>query len=235
MRSGFLLVAANACLCLSLTLQARVLDDATQHGADQVGKAPPDHMERRFNNPEESAKSFDDPARDAWQMPERVIDALGLTTGQTVADLGAGTGYFTVRLARSKAAPLVYAVDVEAAMVKYVRERAAKEGLKNVVAVQASADRANLPAPVDLVLIVDTYRHLPSRVAYFSELRKMLKPSARLAIIDYRKGAPGGPPDEFRYTPAQIGAELAQAGFTLETQHDFLPQQLFLIFRMAPR
>jgi len=212
-----------------------VLDDATQHGADQVGKAPPDHMERRFNNPEESAKSFDDPARDAWQMPERVIDALRLTTGQTVADLGAGTGYFTVRLARSKAAPLVYAVDVEEAMVTYIRERAAKEGLKNVVAVQASADRANLPAPVDLVLIVDTYHHLPNRVAYFSELRKMLKPSARLAIIDYRKGAPGGPPDEFRYTPAQIGAELAQAGFTLETQHDFLPQQLFLIFRMAPR
>ena len=235
MRSQHLLVATGACLCQSFAPQARVLDSATQHGADQMGKAPPDHMERRFDNPEESAKSFDDPARDAWQMPERVIDALGLTTGQTVADLGAGTGYFTVRLARSKAAPLVYAVDVEAAMVKYVRERAAKEGLKNVVAVQASADRANLPAPVDLVLIVDTYHHLPSRVAYFSELRKMLKPSARLAIIDYRKGAPGGPPDEFRYTPAQIGAELAQAGFTLETQHEFLPQQLFLIFRMATR
>jgi ubiquinone/menaquinone biosynthesis C-methylase UbiE len=211
------------------------LNHATPQGADQAGKAPPAHVEHRFDNPEESAKSFDDPARDGWQMPERVIDALGLTTGQTVADLGAGTGYFTVRLARSKAAPLVYAVDVEAAMVTYVRERAAKEGLKNVVAVQASADRANLPAPVDLVLIVDTYHHLPSRVAYFSELRKMLKPSARLAIIDYRKGAPGGPPDEFRYTPAQIGAELAQAGFTLETQHEFLPQQLFLIFRMATR
>ena len=235
MRSQHLLVATGACICLSLALQARVLNHATQQGADQAGKAPPDHMEHRFDNPERSAKSFDDPARDAWQMPERVIDALGLTTGQTVADLGAGTGYFTVRLARSKAAPLVYAVDVEEAMVKYVRERAAKEGLKNIVAVQTSADRADLPAPVDLVLIVDTYHHLPNRVAYFTELRKLLKPSARLAIIDYKKGAPGGVPDEFRYTPAQIGAELAQAGFTLQTQHEFLPQQLFLIFRMATR
>jgi cyclopropane fatty-acyl-phospholipid synthase-like methyltransferase len=235
MRWQYCLVAAGAWICLGLTLQARVLNHATPQGTDQAGQMPPDHMEHRFDNPEASAKSFDDPARDLWQMPERVIDALGLKTGQTVADLGAGTGYFTVRLARSKAAPLVYAVDVEEAMVKYVRERAAKEGLANVVAVQASADRANLPAPVDLVLIVDTYHHLPNRVAYFTELRKMMKASARLAIIDYRKGAPGGPPEEFRHTPAQIGDELVQAGFTLETQHDFLPQQLFLIFRMTTR
>ena len=86
--------------------------------------SPPDHMEHRFDHPKQWAKSFDDPARDAWQMPDRVIEALGLKRGQIVADIGAGTGYFTVRLAKSDAAPKVYAVDIEPSMVSYVQGRA---------------------------------------------------------------------------------------------------------------
>jgi len=118
-------------------------------------KAHADHMEHHFD-PKESAKSFDDPARDTWQLPDRVIAALNLKRGQIVADIGAGTGYFSVRLAKSEAAPKVYAADIEPSMVSYLRERAAKEGLPNVIAVQAAADQPNLPEPVDLVLIVDT-------------------------------------------------------------------------------
>lgn len=217
----------GACVCAVMTADLPV-------GAQQGGRgtqAPVDHMDHRFDNPEESAKGFDDPARDAWQMPDRVIEVLGLRPGQAIADIGAGTGYFTVRLAKSAAAPAVYAVDIEEAMVRYVRERAAKEGLRNVVAVQASADRANLPAPVDVVLIVDTYHHIPNRVAYFRELRKSMKPSAKLAIIDFKQGAPGGPPDHFRFSTEQITAELTKAGFTPYVQHEFLPRQLFLIFQ----
>jgi len=87
---------------------------------------------------------------------------------------------------------------------------------------------------VDVVLIVDTYHHLPNRVAYFTELRRQLKPAARLAIVDFRKGAPDGPPDEFRFTPAQISKELEQAGFILAASHDFLPRQHFLVYRVKP-
>ena len=188
------------------------------------------HMEHRFDDPERYAKSFDDPARDAWQMPDRVIDALALAPGQVVADLGAGTGYFTVRLARAAARPTVYAVDIERAMVDYITQRSAKEGLKQVVAVQGTATTANLPEPVDVVLVVDTYHHIPNRPAYFRALRKSMKPAGRLAIIDFRKGAPSGPPEEFRFTPEQITAELKQAGFSLQTRHDFLPRQLFLVY-----
>jgi cyclopropane fatty-acyl-phospholipid synthase-like methyltransferase len=191
----------------------------------------PDHFEHRFEDAEAWAKSFDDPARDAWQMPDRVIEALQLRPGERVADLGAGTGYFSVRLARSPAAPKVYAVDVEPSMVEYVRHRAMQEGLSNVFAVLASRDRSNLPEPVDLVLIVDTYHHLPDRVAYFTALRGLLRPGGRIAIVDFRKGAPSGPPEEFRFTPAQISEELAKAGFRLEAQHEFLPRQIFLIYR----
>jgi len=192
-----------------------------------------DHMQHRFDNPELWAKSFDDPARDAWQMPDQVIAALKLKPRQVVADLGAGTGYFTVRLARSAATPKVYGVDIEPSMVNYIRERLAKEGLKNVVAVQASDDNANLPEPVDLVLIVDTYHHIGNRVVYFRRLGKSLKPGGRVAIIDFRPDAPDGPPKEFRFPPQKVKAEMAQAGYTLAEQLDFLPRQQFLIFKLA--
>ncbi|HTO64780.1 MAG TPA: class I SAM-dependent methyltransferase [Bradyrhizobium sp.] len=205
------------------------------HGVSQEGThgtaAPQaDHFERHFDNANEWAKSFDDPARDEWQMPARVIDALRLKPGQAVADIGAGTGYFTVRLAKSPAAPKVYAVDIEPSMVDYVTHRAMHEGLKNVVAVLGGADRSNLPEPVDLVIVVDTYHHIPSRVAYFTRLKTQMRPGARLAIIDFRKGAPSGPPEEFRMTPEQIDAELAKAGFARQASHDFLPQQMFLVY-----
>ena len=86
-------------------------------------------MDHRFDDPERYAKSFDDPARDEWQMLMRVIETLALAPGQVVADIGAGTGYFTVRLAKAAARPKVYAVDIEKSMVEYVQQRAEKEGL----------------------------------------------------------------------------------------------------------
>ena len=97
-------------------------------GAPQARQHKPGgHMEHRFDDAEKYAKSFDDPARDQWQRPDRVISVLGLQPGQTVADIGAGTGYFTVRLAKAPGVAKVYAVDIEPAMVEYVRQRAAKE------------------------------------------------------------------------------------------------------------
>jgi SAM-dependent methyltransferase len=205
------------------------------HGAQRAGAhttlaTQADHFGSHFDNADEWAKSFDDPARDEWQMPARVIDALQLKSGQLVADIGAGTGYFTVRLATSPAAPRVYAVDIEPSMVEYVKQGAVREGLKNVVAVQAGADRTNLPEPVDIVLVVDTYHHIPNRVTYFTALKTRMKPGARLAIVDFRKDSPDGPLVEFRFTPDQISAELAKAGFSLQTSHHFLLRQIFLIY-----
>jgi SAM-dependent methyltransferase len=220
-------VALASCMTASAWSQPQHAQPAGKPGQTSP---PGDHMEHRFDDPKLYTRSFDDPARDEWQMPVRVIETLALAPGQVVADIGAGTGYFTVRLAKAAARPKVYAVDIEKSMVEYVRQRAAKEGLEQVVAVQGSAGGANLPEPVDVVLIVDTYHHIPNRPAYFRELRKSMKRSGRLAIIDFRKGAPGGPPEHFRFTSDQITEELKQAGFRLESQHDFLPRQLFLVY-----
>lgn len=190
----------------------------------------PDHMEHKFDDPARYAKAFDDPARDAWQMPARVIDALTLKPGMKVADVGAGTGYFSMRLARTPGVS-VFAVDVEPKMVEYLKQRAATEKLPNVTPVLAAAASPKLPEPVDVVLVVDTFHHLPSRPSYFRELRRSLKPGGRVAIVDFRKDSPEGPPAHFRFTPQQIEDEMKQAGYTLDASHDFLPRQHFLIFR----
>lgn len=194
----------------------------------QPGK--PDHMDHKFDDPARFAKSFDDPARDAWQMPDRVIAALQLKAGMKVADIGAGTGYFSTRLARVPGVS-VFAVDVEPKMLDYLKQRAQKDGLTNVTGVLAGSASAKLPELVDIVLVVDTYHHLPDRPAYFRDLRKSLKPGGRIAIVDFRKDAPEGPPAHFRFTPQQIEDEMKRAGYQLQASHDFLPRQHFLIFR----
>lgn len=109
--------------------------------------------ERRFQDTEEWARRFDDPVRDAWQKPHEVIRALELARDSVVADLGSGTGYFAVRLARGVPQGRVYGSDIEPAMVEHLRKRAAAEGLSNLQAVQAGRDSPNLPEPVDRVLL----------------------------------------------------------------------------------
>lgn len=199
--------------------------------SNEQEKSHADHMEHHFD-PKESARSFDDPARDAWQMPDRVIAALNLKPGQIVADIGAGTGYFSVRLAKSSPAPKVYGADIEPSMVAYLRDRAAKEGLKNVIAVQAAADTPNLLEPVDVVLIVDTYHHLGDREVYFQKLARSLKAGGRVAIVDFKPDSPEGPPKEFRFPVEKFKTEMSEAGYRLSVQYDFLPRQNFLIFEV---
>lgn len=193
----------------------------------------PEHMDHRFDDPERYAKSFDDPARDGWQMPARVVETLKLSPEASVADIGAGTGYFSVRLARAVPRGTVYAVDIESSMLEYIRKRAAGARLDNVVTVQAGAASPNLPRPVDVALIVDTYHHIPARATYFRDLTKSLTAGGRVAIIDFRKDAPDGPPPEFRFEADQIIDEMKRAGYGLEARHEFLPRQHFLVFKPA--
>jgi SAM-dependent methyltransferase len=193
-----------------------------------------DHYHRRFEDAEHWARVFDDPARDAWQRPEDVISALELRPSARVADLGAGTGYFAVRIARRVTEGMVYAVDIEEDMVRHLAERAAGEGLPNLEPVLATPADARIPEPVDLVLVVDTYHHIGERVAYFRRLSRSLRPGGRLAVIDFTRESPIGPPPEHRIPPEAVAQELAQAGYTQVQVHDVLPNQYFLVFEPAP-
>ena len=120
-----------------------------------------------FDDAEKWAKAFDDPARDAWQKPNEVLNALHLQRTDRVADLGAGTGYFSVRIARLVPEGKLFSVDIEPEMLRHLRERAHHENISVLVPILASAESANLPEPVDLVFVVDTYHHIDSRIAYF--------------------------------------------------------------------
>jgi predicted methyltransferase len=201
-------------------------------GAAALAQSPPTH-ERSFGDAEKWAHVFDDPQRDAWQKPHEVIQALALKPDATVADVGAGTGYFATRLASMLKSGRVYAVDVEPDMIKYLGERAQRDGLTNLIAVQGAADSAQLPAKVDLALFVDVYHHIGARERYFRGLRKSLNPGARVAIIDFRLGSPEGPPPAARISPETVKAEMKKAGYVLVAEHAFLPRQYFLIFRRA--
>lgn len=190
-----------------------------------------DHHQRRFDDAERWSRVFDDPAREAWQMPAQIIAALALDRGATVADIGAGTGYFAVRLARAVPGGRVYAVDVEPNMVKHLAARAAKEGLPNITAVLAAGDTPRLPAQVDLILMVDTYHHIARRAEYFARLKGALKPGGRVAIIDFTLDSPQGPPVRHRIPPEAVKREMLGTGYALASEHAFLPYQYFLVFK----
>lgn len=201
-------------------------------GAAPAG--PGGHVHHRFERAEEWARVFDDPARDAWQKPDQIVELLTLFRTDRVVDLGAGTGYFAARIARRLPEGVVFAADVEPDMVRYLRERAEREKLANLRPLLAKADEVPLTEPVDLVLVVDTYHHLADRPGYFRRLAGRLRPGARVAIIDFTKESPEGPPPEHRLTPAQVEAEMRAAGYALAVRHDVLPRQYFLIFRREP-
>ena len=181
---------------------------------------------------------FDDPERDAWQKPKELVAALALRPGQTVADLGAGTGYFSRYLAAAVGPDgSVLAVEVEPTLVVHLRDRADREATANVVPVLASTDNPRLPTGgVDLVLIADTYHHLDHRTRYLPQLRGALRPGGRIAIVDWKPGALAkGPPPDHKLPREQVIDEMRIAGFTLAEDDDVLPYQYFLVFRPTER
>jgi arsenite methyltransferase len=170
--------------------------------------------------------------RDDWQQPQRVIAALNVHPGDQVADLGSGGGYFTFRLAEAVGpAGKVYAVDIDRDMVDLVAKRAKQETAANIAPVLAKPDDPLLPkGGVDLIFTSNTYHHIDNRIAYFSNLRKYLRPGGRVAIIDFdRRSWLMG---LFRhYTPSEfIKPEMEQAGYSLQEELSFLDRQSFLIF-----
>jgi len=195
-----------------------------------AAQSPHTHI-HSFGDAQKWAQVFDDPKRDAWQKPHEVIRALKLKPDAVIADIGSGTGYFAARFAHMVPKGKVYGVDTEPDMVKYLAERAKREGLKNITAVQAKAGDPRLPEKADVVVLVDVYHHVENREQYFRQLQNSLRPGGRLAIIDFRMDSPEGPPKAARIAPEQVKSELQRAGYRLAEEHAFLPNQYFLIFQ----
>jgi ubiquinone/menaquinone biosynthesis C-methylase UbiE len=170
--------------------------------------------------------------RDDWQQPQRVIESLQLRPGAVIADLGAGGGYFTFRLARAVGpAGKVYAVDIDREMVELVAAQAKKDAVSNVETILAKTDDPLLPQTgVDLIFTTNAYHHFDNRVTYFAKIRKYLRPGGRIAVIDFDRRA--WLEGLLRhYIPSEfIKREMEQAGYVLQQDLDFLDRQSFLIF-----
>jgi len=197
-----------------------------------AAQSPQTHQ-HSFGGAEQWAQIFDDPKRDAWQKPHEVIQALALKPDAVIADIGSGTGYFSARFANMVPKGRVYGVDTEPDMVKYLAERAKREGLKNITAVTGAPGDPRLPEKADLIIMVDVFHHIADRARYLKKLQGSLKPGGRLAIIDFRMDSPDGPPKSARITPDRVKTELKGAGYALIQEHAFLPNQYFLIFQPA--
>jgi len=176
---------------------------------------------------------LDAPDRDLWQRPDQIMDAMGVADASVVGDIGAGSGWFTIRLAR-RVGPrgIVYAEDVQKEMINATLRRVGREGFNNVKAVLGSKNDPRLPASsLDAVLMVDAYHEVEDRVSMLANLAKALKPGGRLGIIDFRLDGTGpGPDPEERVSPDVVVNDATKAGLRLIRQEPFLPYQYFLIF-----
>lgn len=191
------------------------------------------HSHSPFKSIDEYIQRMESPDRGEWQKPEKVVDYLAIKNGDTVADIGAGSGYFTVILSRRIGdSGKVYAVDIEKGMIEYIEKRAQKEGLNNMNYILAKPDDPLLPkSSVDLIFICDTYHHIEKRDGYLKILKDVLKKDGRLVIVDFHAvNTPVGPPLSMRIPKEKTVKEILSAGFKAEAEYFFLPYQYFLIF-----
>lgn len=174
----------------------------------------------------EYARVLEDPARDSWQKPHEVLEALQLKGTETIADIGAGSCYFARRFARHAAQ--VYAVDIDAGLLEICR----KDAPASLITVLSVPDDPKLASGVaDLIFFCDVLHHIQNRPAYLEKVRQALKSGGRVAVIDFHKRPlPVGPGPEMKIAREIMVEEFEKAGFRRVEEFDFLPYQYFLVF-----
>ncbi len=176
---------------------------------------------------------LEDPARETYQKPQEVVAALNIKEGEVIADIGAGSGYFTFHLARAVGETgRVYAVDVSPDRIVHLNRRIRDLKLRNVVTILCAPDDPLLAdASVDRFFICDTWHHIEGHAKYLALLRKMLKPGGQVIMLDFKKAkTPVGPPMEVRIARDNLVQEMEANGFRLAEEHRFLEHQYFLVF-----
>ncbi|MEW6599671.1 MAG: methyltransferase domain-containing protein [Nitrospirota bacterium] len=210
------------------------LFSCTNHQAHQVSAGHEPATQQRFNDVEAWVKRFEDPERDKWQKPAEVVKAMNLREGDVVADIGAGTGYFTRHIAVAVGpSGKALGLDIEPGMVEYMKEDAKKLNLNNYEARVVRTDDPELaPHSVDVIFLCDTYHHIENRVEYFSNIIPSLKPGGRVVVVDFIKDSDFGPPRDHKMAQEVVVDELQRAGYKLIRTHALLPYQYFLEFGM---
>lgn len=178
-------------------------------------------------------EKLEGPERAEWQRPDDVVAALKLSPGSVVCEVGAGPGYFTLRLARAVGATgRVHAIELEPRVLEILRHRLREAHVRNVHPLLSTNGLGLPPEPVDRVLIVNTFHHFEQGVAYLRALRGNLRPGGTIVNVDFQAGElPFGPPPEMRISREAFLELAAEAGLSLVEEHEFLPYQYFVALR----
>ena len=236
----FRLVAGMAAAAVIVSVAASAQTVPTGQGTQASPRKPPtmEDVHKLHADPKAYIAALDDPARDEYQKPHDVIMALGLKGGERIADIGAGSGYFTMRFARHVGdTGRVYAIDVSPDMIVHLNQQVRAAGVDNVRTLLVPADDPLLAdASVDLVFICNTWHHIANHPPYLEKVRAALKPGGRVVVIDFQKyDIPVGPPAEMKAPREGVVAEFEAAGFRLAASPGVLPYQYFLVFTPKPR
>jgi predicted methyltransferase len=199
-----------------------------------LATAVPAAQHPRLFRPEDLGE-LEAPDRDEWQRPDKIMDALGVGEASVVADLGAGSGWFTIHLAH-RVGPngLVLAEDVQRPMIQAIKVRVDRLGLTGrVTTVLGTQKDPRLPVPVDAVLIVDAYHEMEQPVVLLRNVALKLKPTGRIGIINFTKDGGGpGPLMEDRVDPEVVIRDALAAGLVLRSRETFLKYQYMLVFEL---
>jgi len=193
-----------------------------------------DHqMHQLHRDPKAYIGTLEDPKRDAYQKPHEVVHALNLKSGEVIADIGAGSGYFTFHLARHVGDKgKVYAVDISPDMILHINRRIRELKANNIVTLLADPDDPLLPdRSVNRFFFSDSWHHIENQTKYLSLMKKMLKPGGEVVMIDFhKKDLPVGPPMNMKIAREDLIKQLDGNGYRLTKEHTFLPCQYFLVF-----
>jgi SAM-dependent methyltransferase len=208
--------------------------DHTHRAHAKAGKQPYGAKRDRHGNPTDFdayLARLDDPKRAQWQKPDRVVAALGLKKGGRAAEIGSGTGQFTLRMAKALGEDgRVYAIDVEPRLLQVLAERGAAAKAWGIIGLLAPDGGGLPPEPVDLILMVNVFHHVHDRTDYLRALATRLAPRGRIAIVDFHeRELPIGPPPDHKLPKAEALAAVKGAGLRVRREETFLPYQYFLL------
>jgi cyclopropane fatty-acyl-phospholipid synthase-like methyltransferase len=196
-----------------------------------AAQQPSQSQSRGNRSAEEYIKLLEGERRIEGLQVLNVIKTLKVRAGQRVCDLGAGSGLFTRPLAqRVGDKGVVYAVDIDAALLKHIETTAKAQNLSNIKTILGAEDDPKLPEPVDLIAIIDTLHHIANQPAYLKGLKKYLKPDGRIAIIDFSKTWPAGH-EKMKYSVEDLEGWMTAAGYKRVESHDFLDNDFFVVYR----
>jgi ubiquinone/menaquinone biosynthesis C-methylase UbiE len=190
------------------------------------------HALKPFEDVEKYISFLERPDRAVWQKPDAVVSALGLSGIETVADVGAGSGYFTFRFAKALPRGKVVATDVEPEMIRHIHHRAMTEGITNVQVVLGDPDDPKVPADARLVFVCDVLHHVKNRPVWLSNLHREAGAGAKVVVVEFKEGdLPEGPPASMKLPHDEVVRLMSTAGFSLSAENTaLLPYQFVLTF-----